>query len=203
MRYYLSVDGSRRQAIPTHAALVGEVTTVLVGYYEHSLDAKGRVKVPQALREIGGGEGLWTQFYLAPGPEGCVFVYPPDRWKEITNTLFRSKVLPTARIRSFQRLFSSRASLCKCDGVGRLVVPERLIKHAALEPAGKVAWIGADDRLELWDKERWQRFEDETHTTFDDVFEQMAELHGGTPPTQDEQNPTRGGGEWVPDNNKT
>ena len=200
MGYNLIASGSQRQHFPRAHILLRRLR-MLVGYYQHSIDGKGRVKVPQTLREIGGGEGLWSQFYLAPGPDGCVFVYSPSRWQEITSALFRHSVLPTTKVRNFQRQFASRGAACKCDAQGRLVVPERLIKHAQLKLGGTIVWVGADDRIELWDKDRWDRIEAETHASFDDVFEHMADLCGAAWPMEtDNESQSTGGGAWVPEN---
>ena len=52
------------------------------GEYQHTVDAKGRMIVPQKFREI-----LGTNFMVTRGLDDCLFVYPLEEWDKFTQQL--------------------------------------------------------------------------------------------------------------------
>ena len=48
---------------------------MLIGEYQHNIDAKGRVIVPSKLRE-----SLGNEFVITKGIDNCLFIYPIERW---------------------------------------------------------------------------------------------------------------------------
>ena len=73
---------------------------MLIGEYEHTLDAKGRMIFPAKLREE-----LGESFVLTRGLDGCLFVYSILEWK-----LLEEKVrsLPMYKTRDLQRFLFGR-----------------------------------------------------------------------------------------------
>ena len=51
---------------------------MLMGEYNHSLDAKGRFIVPAKLREQ-----LGERFVVSKGLDGCLFAFPPEEWAKL------------------------------------------------------------------------------------------------------------------------
>jgi len=145
------------------------------GYHEAAIDGKGRVKIPQKMREFDDGEGVWTSFYLAPGPDHSIAFYTPRRWKQIVPRFSGPLPLSPAETRKFERLFLSRVSYAKCDQQGRLVVPPALVGHGRLSLGGKVVWLGANDRLELWGAEAWKEYLRKEEGSFDELYDKVAD----------------------------
>ena len=85
---------------------------MLLGEYQHSIDAKGRVILPAKFREEIGDNCIATK-----GLEKCLFVYPKQEWSIIENKL---KQLPLAKAeaRAFVRFFFSGAAELECDKQG-------------------------------------------------------------------------------------
>lgn len=52
----------------------GEVQ-LLIGEYEHSLDAKGRMIMPAKLRQ-----DIGEKFIITKGLDGCLFVFSQNEW---------------------------------------------------------------------------------------------------------------------------
>ena len=50
---------------------------MLLGEYEHTLDAKGRLAMPAKLRE-----SLGSKFIITKGLDGCLFVYDMEQWHQ-------------------------------------------------------------------------------------------------------------------------
>jgi len=136
---------------------------VFIGEYAHSLDAKSRLIVPAKFRaELG------KNFVMTRGLEGCLFVFPEDKWQIIAEKI-SSLPLMKKDARKFSRLFLSGATEAEADKSGRFIIPANLIEHAAL--AKECAIIGVQNRIEIWSKERWEAFND----TSDDEYEELAE----------------------------
>lgn len=125
----------------------------MTGTYEHSIDAKGRLFIPSKLREE-----LGVSFYLAMGVDACLAIYPQETWERFTEK-FAS--LPMSQSKAMRPLFAN-ASKCELDSQGRIVVPQKLRKYAALDK--DVVIIGVNDRAEIWSAESWHAQEEEEMT---------------------------------------
>lgn len=118
----------------------------LMGEFQHSIDAKGRMNFPIKLREL-----LGFSFIVTKGLDGCLFVYSQEEW---ANLEARIKTKPLAEARQLSRYFFANACEVEADKQGRILLPQNLREHAGLEK--EVVVIGASSRAEIWDKSRWQ-----------------------------------------------
>lgn len=126
--------------------------TMFKGTYFHNIDAKGRMIVPAKYREQ-----LGESFVVTYGLDGCLFVLPQDVWNEMEQKL-TSLPLSDIRGRKLSRLFLSNALDCEIDKQGRILLSQNLIKAAGLQKDVVLAGVG--DRVEIWDKERWEAYID-------------------------------------------
>ena len=97
---------------------------MLMGEYHHNIDTKNRLIIPAKFRDVIGDKLIVTR-----GLDGCLFVYSPDKWDDITlklDTLSFTK----KDARNFMRFFLSGATMCEVDGQGRIVIPPSLISYA-------------------------------------------------------------------------
>ena len=60
------------QVEPKNDAKVGELEQTFVGEFEHSVDEKGRLTIPQAFREL-----LAGRLFITRGLDGCLFILRP------------------------------------------------------------------------------------------------------------------------------
>ncbi len=120
---------------------------MLIGEYEHSLDPKGRIIVPQKMRDA-----LGDQFVITKGLDDCLFVYPMNEWAKFEE---RINGMPLTQAKGLQRFFFSRACEALPDKQGRVLIPQELRDYAGLTK--DVVIIGASVRAEIWDKARWER----------------------------------------------
>lgn len=141
---------------------------MLMGEFEHSIDTKGRLIVPSKLREQ-----LGEKFVVTRGLDGCLFGYPLTEWEKLEEKLDQ---MPLAKkdARSFVRFFYSAATECEIDKQGRINIPNTLRKHANLEKNCVI--IGVSTRIEIWDKQHWSEFAEETEENFDDIAETMIDF---------------------------
>ncbi|MGR3741974.1 division/cell wall cluster transcriptional repressor MraZ [Companilactobacillus sp. DQM5] len=141
---------------------------MFMGEYNHTLDAKGRVIVPAKFRQ-----SLGDDFVLTKGMDGCLFGYPNDQWKKLEEQLDQ---LPLTKkdARAFVRFFYSSATETEIDKQGRINISSSLMDYADLDKNCVI--VGVSNRIEIWDKERWNEFSDNAAENFDDISEKMMDF---------------------------
>lgn len=142
---------------------------MLIGEYKHNIDAKGRIIIPNKLREKMG-----DQFIITRGLDGCLFVYPMQNWKELSSKLQNNLPLGKKDARAISRFFYSAATEVEFDKQGRIVVPNVLREYAQLTKNCRI--IGAVERLEIWDENKWVSYLQQTESQVDKLTENMADF---------------------------
>ena len=139
---------------------------MLIGEYEHSLDAKGRLIMPAKLRQ-----DMGDKFIVTKGLDGCLFAFSQEEWLNFETKL---KALPLSdkNARNFVRFFLSGATECELDKQGRFLIPNNLRNAGNLEK--EVIIIGVGTRLEIWNKSTWEKCDE--NISADEIAENMANL---------------------------
>ncbi|MCR5419893.1 MAG: division/cell wall cluster transcriptional repressor MraZ [Lachnospiraceae bacterium] len=138
---------------------------MFMGEYNHTIDAKGRLIVPAKFREE-----LGEAFVITNGNDGCLNIYTNEDWETF---LEKIQALPNTKDkRIIVRKLVSQANTVEVDKQGRILIPPALREHAELKK--DVVLAGAIDKIEVWDKGRWEVESDEGD--IDDVAERIAEL---------------------------
>ena len=123
---------------------------MFMGEYNHTIDAKGRLIVPSKFREQ-----LGNEFVITKGLDECLFVYPMDQWEAFQEKL-QALPLNQPSARAFVRFFFSGATEAELDKQGRVMLPANLREYGSLEK--EIVITGAGNRLEIWDKEKWETY---------------------------------------------
>ena len=139
---------------------------MLIGEYQHNIDAKGRMIMPAKLREQ-----LGDTFVMTKGLDGCLFVLPTPEWVKLDNEL-RDKPISTSR--KIKRFFYASKTDCEIDNNGRILIPGPLREFAQIEK--EVVVVGVSTRVEIWSKEKWNEQNAEFVDNSDEVALQMEEL---------------------------
>ncbi len=112
------------------------------------MDPQSRIIVPQRFREA-----LESGAVLARGIDGCIEVYPPLEWEEVSARVKRfSPYDRNARI--LRRLTFSAAFNATVDRQGRMVLPQALREHAGI--TDETIMIGQDNYFEIWSPDKWR-----------------------------------------------
>jgi MraZ protein len=124
------------------------------GRFTYTMDAKGRLAIPQDwrmdLQAHGKRPPVLTNLVGAP----ALALYSAERWDEIEKRLGSlSQVQPD--VQQMSRLLLSGAQDAPFDTQGRLLVGADLREYAGLSRDVVVAGVG--QRIELWDKTRFER----------------------------------------------
>ncbi|MGN1330688.1 MAG: division/cell wall cluster transcriptional repressor MraZ [Clostridia bacterium] len=141
---------------------------MLIGEFEHSLDAKGRLIMPAKLKS-----SIGENFIVTKGLDGCLFAFSLDEWKNFEEKL-KSLPLSNRNSREFTRFFLSGATECEIDKQGRFLIPNNLRESANLKK--EVVIIGVGTRIEIWDKEKWTTYNSEENISVEDIAENMTML---------------------------
>ncbi|MGN1344633.1 MAG: division/cell wall cluster transcriptional repressor MraZ [Traorella sp.] len=141
---------------------------MFMGEFSHNLDSKGRLIVPASFRNE-----LGDDLVLTIGLDGCLTLYTKQSWDKIYEKLAN---LPTtkAQARAFVRMLTSKASKVEIDAQGRMLIPSNLIKAAHLVKECIV--IGAGSKVEIWAKEVWEPYVENSQESFETLAESLTEF---------------------------
>ncbi len=129
-----------------------------IGRFDHNLDAKNRLMVPQSYRDVAERAEGTVKFYVNRGLEKCLAMYTASTWEKMAVLLDTRKAGEFAgkEARKFLRLFFSSAVEVVPDKAGRILIPDHLRAFAGLKK--QVVLNGARDRIEIWDAEEWANY---------------------------------------------
>lgn len=142
---------------------------MFIGEYKHTIDSKGRIIMPSKFFR----EGLGDKFVVTKGLDECLFVYSLEEWSNLENKL---KNLPLANkdARAFVRFFFSGATECEADKQGRVLIPANLREFANLDK--ELIITGVSTRIEIWSKEKWEAYNNDSGMDADSIAEKMSSL---------------------------
>ena len=127
----------------------------MLGRFDHTIDAKGRVIIPAKFRDEVGDD-----FIVTKGLDGCLYVYAPEEWKKLEDKL-NALPLGNKNAREVKHFFMFDAAQVTVDKQGRITIPPALRRFAMLEKDVLVAGMGSC--IEIWDPAHYE----EIHSTED------------------------------------
>ena len=141
---------------------------MLIGEYKYNLDEKKRLTMPSKFRKELGKKAIVTR-----GMDGCLFMYSEKEWKDLAEKLAK---LPFSQsnARSFARVMLAGAMDVSIDSAGRILVPDYLKDYAGLDK--KVVVAGLYNRIEIWDEEKWNKYNDNNAANIGDIAEGLKEF---------------------------
>lgn len=139
--------------------------THFFGTFTPRLDEKSRLILPAKFRAR-----LDRGIVLTPGQENCIYGWTPETFSEFTARLSGTP-FTNRDARTFFRMFFSATAEEMPDKQGRIMIPPVLRQWAGLER--DVTVVGALDRLEIWDTERWNDFQAEQAEPFAAMSEEI------------------------------
>ncbi len=140
------------------------------GEYKHSLDKKGRIIVPSKFRQSL-TDAFADRLMSTRGLEECIFLFPLPEWKNLEDKVRALPFMTAGSARSFARLLFSGASECIIDKQGRLLIPQGLRDYAHIK--GEVIILGVSNHVEVWARQRWQRYLEKEEKSFEETSEKL------------------------------
>jgi len=146
------------------------------GTFFHTLDEKGRIAIPNKLRQDIVKTGETEVLIVTQGFEGCLFAYPVNIWNEIEKKAYNyaKDSITNKAARYFIRFFIGPSSECILDKLGRITLPENLREYAKIKK--EVVISGAVDRIEIWAKEEWEKFNQSLLEKPEDFMEDLKNI---------------------------
>ena len=120
---------------------------MFTGSYFHTMDNKGRVKIPSRYLEI--LEDHKDRHIIITNWEGYVLAFPQSEWAKFEEAMGAKPILDK-RLRALQRFIISGAEECSLDRQGRILVSPNLRDYAKL--SREVCLVGAIRCFEIWDR---------------------------------------------------
>lgn len=141
---------------------------MFIGEYNHTIDSKGRFIMPSKFRE-----SLGKNIFITKGMDNCLFVFPEDEWDKMGEKISKLK-LSRKEARAFSRLFYAGAIDVELDKQGRILITQNLRDYASLKK--EIVIIGVSSRIEIWDKDAWEEYNDDDFLDYDSLTESLADL---------------------------
>ena len=163
---YIQVErrGRTWRTLPKTAANVGEaprerrgspVADRYSGYYEHSLDPKGRITIPSKFREQ-----LGKTIAMMRGRNNCICLYSLSEWNAVYEKFEKIEESDGEAYDQMRKLLATSVDDNEMDRQGRLLIPTTMRQYAGL---GKdVVVSGAGRHVEVWNRDAFFRFIEET-----------------------------------------
>ena len=115
-----------------------------IGSFNHSLDSKGRLVIPQGFRDK-----LGETFCVAPSFDfRSIAIYPTEKWEERNETYERLGKLNPALNRDLEQFYALSFDEQTCDAQGRVLLPAN-IRQKILHEERDMEITGANDHVRV------------------------------------------------------
>lgn len=141
---------------------------MLIGSYEHAIDAKGRLFMPAKFREE-----LGSSFVLVNGIGKCIFVFSIEGWQNFSSK-FASLPVTNKQAQLFMRKLYASAVEREPDKQGRILLSQGLKDFANLEKEAVI--IGMGERVEIWSKAEWENYSNDDDNEYEEALNSLSEL---------------------------
>lgn len=135
------------------------------GQFNVTIDDKGRMSLPAKIR----GKIQNDSLILTKGAEKCLWLYLPDEWEKVSRQLIEGASVFSLSTQDVLRRFIAPAEEVSVDKAGRVKLSPSLMKSMGL--SRDCYLLGMGERLEIWDEEIYDRFEEDRSTEVKQTWE--------------------------------
>jgi MraZ protein len=137
-------------------------TVRYIGEFPCTLDAKGRILFPAALKKQVSSKAR-NQFVIHRGFEKCLVLYAKPDWEVISAEVNKLNLYIKDN-RDFARYFFRGATELALDANNRMLLPKSLCDYAGISK--DVILFGYAGRIELWSEKLYRKQMDEEPRDF-------------------------------------
>jgi MraZ protein len=119
-----------------------------LGSFQHQIDEKGRLSLPAQFRRESGGQ---TLVLVQVFPDSLT-LYPESTWEGVQEKL-REAMRGSPANRAWALRVTANATEVEPDKQGRILVPQKMQDAVGID--GSALVVGAIDRIEIWNPERF------------------------------------------------
>ena len=145
---------------------------MLSGRYNHSIDDKGRIKIPQKIKD------LLVSVYdntavVITNLDKCLVAYPLEEWRKLEEKALK---LPSMQkdVIEFLRYFFSGAEEVELDKMDRIHIPQSLKISGNLNKDAVL--VGIINRFEIWDRNLWDANFEGAKSNFESIAATMSQI---------------------------
>lgn len=143
---------------------------MLIGSYDHTLDAKGRIFIPAKFRDELGSQVVLTNSL----DNKCIYLFSMEQWEQFS-AKFTSLPLSNKDVQKITRQMYSYATEREPDKQGRVLLSPEQKELAGIKDDVKI--IGMTNKVEIWSKDRWEEYSKVDFDEMDDdVLDALAQL---------------------------
>jgi MraZ protein len=144
---------------------------MFVGTYLVSVTSGKRTSIPVVFRQKLGKTVILAKWY-----ENCLVLVGTDSWNALLDRITGGEKMIIEPIRQTEHFIFASAYEAEVDDQGRVVLPDRLVSYAGL--GEQVYFLGTNDRVEIWNKEVWEKKEAEVAADAANYIERIATKNG-------------------------
>ena len=121
---------------------------IFTGEHDCKVDVKGRIMLPAAFRKQMGEVEVYRFVIKNDLYEQCLELYTIGEWEQQNNLILKTIKPYNPEHRQFLRDFRMGATEVECDPSGRILIPGRLLKQAAI--TNDAVLSGSIGKIEIW-----------------------------------------------------
>ena len=140
---------------------------MFVGTYLVSVTSGKRTAIPSVFRQKLGQNLILARWY-----ENCLVLVGTDSWNALLERLTGGEKMVVEPVRQTEHFIFASAYEVTVDEQGRIVLPDRLASYASL--GDQVYFLGINDKIEILNKELWERKEKEVASQAASYIEELA-----------------------------
>ena len=144
---------------------------MFVGTYLVSVTSGKRISIPAIFRENLGQKLILSQWY-----EGCLVLTAKSSLNTLLERVTGDQKTIIEPVRKTEHFIFASSFEVEPDEQGRIVIPDRLMTYANL--GSQVYFLGIGDRVEIWNKEIWEKAEAEVAKGASSYIEELAKKNG-------------------------
>jgi MraZ protein len=145
---------------------------MLSGRYVHSIDDKGRIKLPLKIKEVLVSNYNDTNLVIT-NLDKCLVVYPVEEWRKLEEKALK---LPSMQkdVLEFLRYFFSGGLELELDSQDRFLIPSSLRGSGGLNKEAMI--VGIINKFEIWDKGLWDNNFENAKANFETISATMSQI---------------------------
>ena len=142
----------------------------LIGVYECTIDAKGRLLLPAAFKKqlqpvLDKGFVVKRSVF-----QKCLELYSIDEWNELVKDVNKLNRFRKKNV-DFIRMFNAGVKPVELDGSSRLLLPKDLVTFAGISK--DIVMSAAVNMIEIWDKDRYEQTINDPNIDFGSLAEEV------------------------------
>lgn len=142
------------------------------GQFNITIDEKGRMSLPSKIR----GKIIGDELVMTKGAEKCLWLYLPEEWEKVSQQLIEGASVFSLDTQDVLRRFIAPAEEVAVDKAGRIKLSASLMKSMGL--TRDCYLLGMGGRLEIWDQDVYERFEEERSAEVKQTWEGLGGSEG-------------------------